>query len=542
MSFGDAHVHLFNAADLPIGGFLRFVVLPAFLPDLGSVWEALIDLVVEVIKPFAISAEAEQARLFPPWQNGASEGDVPPSVFADRVADRIEQFTQTPKEAFAAGSEGHLHDSYVVLGALLAEGKARSEGRQSPFGAAVDGKSLQDFATAARKIDRAFLARVAQEGERTPGSDSPAPKFLPERALATAPPCPRPTPEGETNGGLSALWATLKWAYEMMRPRCAHMRSYLRTIEPEGTRCALLINLLVDYDAWLDDHPTQPASGHDRQVAFWTRYAEAAAPRLIVKTFAGYDPLKHCEERLSADGCSSAYLAERKRWWLAGKTGMGEQQIAGLKLYPPMGFKPSGNGEPALDRSGERVRARWKRNGWPIASFGAEIDRSLDIFFTFAGIEGIPLLAHAYPSQEASCGTGAFATPDKWISRIEKSAVPLRVCLAHYAPKQFEQWVPSLLAAGRKSGSQIFFDVAYADEFLTGEGHAILDSLERACGHDAEATGRFLFGSDWIMLGRNAAAGQYTQATITAVDNHDFWRPHKTKLFEVNLRSFLQVP
>lgn len=536
--FGDAHVHLFNAADLPIAGFLRFVALPELAPNMGSVWKALIDLAVTVIKPFAISAEAEQSRLFPPWREAAADdGDISPRAFADRIAARVETFTRRPKSAFAAGEEENLHDSYIAFGALLAEGRSRALGRISTLGTATE-KSLDDPAVkaAASRIDRNFLARVAREGEAVPGGEMPAPKFLLDNAMLAG-----PTDLADEKGNdLSGLWATIQWAYEMMRPRCAHMRSYLKTIEPAGTRCDLLINLLVDYDAWLDDHPTQPTSGHNKQVAFWTRYAQAAAPRLTIKTFAGYDPLKHSEERLSGDGSASAYFEERKGWWLAGKAGMGTHQVAGFKLYPPMGFLPGENRPPSEVRSGATVRKRWADNGWDMMRFGAELDRSLDLFLAFAAGEDIPLLAHGRNSQEASPGTGAFATPDKWIARIGNAAAPLRICIAHYTVTQFEQHVPALLAAARQSGSQVYFDLAYAEEFLSGRGSAILDSLERLCVDHPEAADRFLFGSDWIMLGRDGAAGGYTRATVAAVDSHRFWQRHKDKLFQSNLRGFLK--
>ncbi|WP_242128501.1 hypothetical protein [Sphingobium sp. Sx8-8] len=66
---GDTHVHLLNAADLPVEGFLRYVVLPDHLKGFEILWPVLIHL-AELLKTNAISAEEEIRHLPSP---GASD-------------------------------------------------------------------------------------------------------------------------------------------------------------------------------------------------------------------------------------------------------------------------------------------------------------------------------------------------------------------------------------------------------------------------------------------------------------------------------------
>jgi Amidohydrolase len=65
-----------------------------------------------------------------------------------------------------------------------------------------------------------------------------------------------------------------------------------------------------------------------------------------------------------------------------------------------------------------------------------ELDASLDEFFSFCAQRGVPVVAHGRHSQEASTGTGAFASPQYWFARAQwvyaHGGKPLRASIAHW--------------------------------------------------------------------------------------------------------------
>lgn len=541
---GDAHVHLFNASDLPVRRFFEFVIIPSYLANFPEIALAVLDIAVRVLKAFAITAEQEQGNLLRTGKP-TRDGEVGAEAFADRIADRIEE--EVTARGFVPSAErspeSNLADSYFMLSLYLREAQARASGRPGQIaGRASDASNDRELYAQIARVDRQFLARIARQGRAVAGSSAAAARAAESagcRAQAAA----------AADRDLGEIWAIVTWAFRMVHSRCRHVRDYLTSVDTGEAYCATLINLLVDYDCWLDDGPTE-GSSHGQQVEFWTRYARHAAPRVAIHNFAGYDPLKHAEDlmrsrRAGASG-RSLYFEELKSWFLA--SAGADRKVTGFKLYPPMGFNVNSNRGMHLPdvRAGAAVRGRWQREGWDIASIGVELDSALDAFFRFCSQHDVPMMAHGINSQCASPGSGAGASPHHWYRRAltvngwGAGAKPLRACIGHHdSGPDFWLTMPKILEENRAGRSEIYFDLSYSTEFLTGDGPGLLREVARICEQLRDEGRYILFGTDWIMLAQEPNPDRYLGSAIAAAKADPFWRSRIADLFGGNLERFL---
>ena len=530
MAIGDTHAHLFNAADLPVVGFLQNVLLPTYLAGWEALWPAILGVCADV-KLLAMPADRERAVLEHRGPAGAS-GAVPVSRFSETVADTIERHlaTRGTGPLPLRGRATSVDNSYALLALLLAEASARQRGTPGPTALArtLGGTPLQH----AGRVDRSFIARVAISGSDAVRSP------VPLNGLA-------PGPAPEAAGQLPSMWDGLKFAYALVQSRCSHVEQYLRTMASPVTRTVRVVNLLVDYDQWVGDGP-MAGSGTVEQLKFWTEYRAKALQRLAIETFAPYDPLRHAEDRLRS-GNDEGYFRQVRSWADGTAPGIA---IAGFKLYPPMGFRAKGNaGEPPTDRAGAIIRERWAANKWPIADFGRDLESSLDRFFGFCGEKHIPILAHARNSNQASAGAGRDANPAWWLDRVRSPGTPpLRICLAHFSPEPPpDEWGPavyrSVLDYDRSGPSEIYLDLAFADELLKGNAKGLMEQVAALCAaHDPDCQW-FMFGTDWIMLAQLHQVERYIPELWKAAHEVPFWteRPQRlANLLRNNLDRFLR--
>lgn len=520
LAIGDAHVHLFNAADLPVTGFFKNVVIPGELGQVPEIGAAFLDIATRVLKFFSRTASDElhamRAPLGPPIE------DVTAEAFAGRIKSLAD--AAIAERGFLKDSErdprGNLGDSYYALATLLA---AAQHGAPSPDAAGE--KARFD---AARTIDGGFLARVAREGADAAPADN-------LKSFA---------------GGLDIgfILSVIRWAFTMVQSRCGHVHRYLDDMTSATTQTTSLINLLVDYDAWLGDAPKQ-GSGMDAQVRFWSHYARAAAPRVAIHTFAGYDPLAHAEALIDH---RPGYWETRLGWALA--DAQASQHVAGFKLYPPMGFNVAANKPlPDRGRAAAIVRERWTRAGRDLAGFAAGLDRALDTFFADCIAHDIPLLAHGRNSEESYPGAGENAALQYWVdraARLAPTAAPgtttLRAVIAHYSGWEFN-WLlglPRLLALNAAKRSRLYVDIAYCTDLLKGEASAValLDEVGRACATQPDGDQWVVFGSDWIMLAQQPHHEQYVARVDAAIAKSAYWNTpeRRQRLLGGNLETFLR--
>lgn len=517
LAIGDAHVHLFNAADLPVTGFFKNVVIPGDLGQVPEIGAAILDIATRVLKFFSVTAADELHAMRAPLDSPIED------VTAEAFAGRIKGFADAAiaERGFVRDSERDprvdLGDSYYALAKIL----AAAQHGVPPGDTATDRARFDAVAT----IDLAFLASVARDGAAAAPADN-------LKSFA---------------GGIDIgfVLSVIRWAFIMVQSRCSHVHRYLDDMASGTTRTMSLVNLLVDYDAWLGDAP-KTGSDMGAQVRFWSHYARAAAPRVAIHTFAGYDPLAHAEALI--DG-RPGYWETRLGWALAGP--QASQHVAGFKLYPPMGFNVAGNKPlPASGRACDIVRARWAAAGRDIARFADGLDRALDIFFADCIAHDLPLLAHGRNSEESYPGAGQNAALHYWVDRAARiapapGAATLRAVIAHYSGWEYGWWtgLPRLLALNAAKRSRLYVDIAYCTELLKGEASAValLDDIGRICATQPDGDQWVVFGSDWIMLAQQPHYKEYVARLDAAIAKSGYWNTpeRRQRLLGGNLETFL---
>lgn len=523
LKIGDAHVHLFNAADLPVASFFRFVLAPDHLKDWPDLVLAMIDMALNVVRNRALTASEEMGRMRAPWQAQIASS---PAEFAGQVAERAESLIRArgPRLSGERDPANDVSDSYFVLAELLAREARRQTGRSAPAFTEDEASRNAWFGEAAH-LDRGALGRIADQGAEVLEHGNPPAQYFALRSPAK-------------------IWSLIAWAFRMTHTRSAHVREYLKAIDSDQTDTTLLINLLVDYDQWLGEHPKH-GSGQPEQVAFWTSYARAAVRRVRIETFAGYDPLRHAEDSF---GTGDTYFKELQTWVLAPPEAT--HRVSGFKLYPPMGFNVSANsGLPVgAHRAADVVRKRWHDKGWDITELGAKLDSALDTFFDFCGDHDIPMLAHARASNGAFETAEQNADPAYWYKRALKvnetnPSRKLRACLGHYrGDLNANGCIADILKLNLDNKANLYFDIAFDDEIIGNPSNAdrLLADIAKLC-TDPKAADYFMFGSDCIMLGQIPHADRYLKTLVAAIDSSPFWRGKKAQLLGDNLRHFLKL-
>jgi predicted TIM-barrel fold metal-dependent hydrolase len=201
-----------------------------------------------------------------------------------------------------------------------------------------------------------------------------------------------------------------------------------------------------------------------------------------VHPFVGFDPLHELRARRS--DTIDPPLEEVKRAVL-------RYGFVGVKLYPQMGWRPSGN-QP--------------RPGLSEADC-AELDQIVEDLITWCEAEHVPVTAHCANSNYADDRFRGFGGPDDWLPVLRRHP-GLRVNLGHFGGDLTEGatdgWPWKIArAAGEMAG--LFADVGNRRVDDKRKAAAYFDMLARMWAAPATAAmaDRLMYGSDWYMLAIN---------------------------------------
>lgn len=489
----DTHVHLFNAADLPAAAFIRYTLLPAWVSD-HRAGRGLVDYFVNHLMEKAITAEAESgasATTFAAIRTTRQSGEDGATFIINRKAE-------------VRRGDPALAQSYEALeAALLADRNYPAELLKTWRGTATMSESDRN-----RMLANA-LTEVAEQADRGVGPGWPAGGWAEARTKSGADLASDPFFAMLSPGGIIRL---LGWATRMTHSRRKHLRDYLRDYRSASFAPRLLINHLVDYDYWLDGEPRSPIGAQIRMFAIMA--SEAATDGVMLRTFAPFCPLRLAIERERGTPPLFDRLKEAYR----------TKQIAGFKLYPPMGWTPSGNrsvGDANFDINDARARTAILK--WRSVSrkpMGEAIDRALLDFYTYCGANKVPLMAHARMSNGPIDLFKRRADPAGW--EAVAATHGLRLQLGHLIddPSTFNPAIPSdqswnlaatkrMLGTTGPRGSMVFGDLSYMPELVDDPplAAAFFTKLRAFLG-DA-ALRRVSFGSDWIMLAQEKDSERY---------------------------------
>ncbi|GAB4233560.1 MAG: hypothetical protein Kow0032_16910 [Methyloligellaceae bacterium] len=302
---------------------------------------------------------------------------------------------------------------------------------------------------------------------------------------------------------------------------------------------ALFTPALVDMDYWLGsvwDRQSGTALWDDADGAPQTTPAQQVVlMEMIQRLYPGqcHSFVSYCPWRQLDDERRNAALLPALRRPTAldvVKDAILNRGFVGVKLYPPMGYRPIANAE--LPASAFPPAAA----GEPYAHrFGAALDEALLTLYRFCASHDVPIMAHTAPSNAA----GVYETPDGRSRSYAERAHPrywervlalpglsgLRLNLAHFgagvAGEPDAGW-RAVIGQLMDRHPHVYADLAHYAEMVldnfTGSGQHcqeaanVLDPLRRRFLRPPAGkvrAQRLLYGSDWSMLAKEFYYADY---------------------------------
>jgi predicted TIM-barrel fold metal-dependent hydrolase len=312
-----------------------------------------------------------------------------------------------------------------------------------------------------------------------------------------------------------------------------------------GKRTVLLVPALVDFAKWLDaSDPTSIAEQVDVMARISRRTPGPETAR--VHGFVPFDPLRQAIHDKLGKPASQSPLATVQN-------AVENSGFIGVKLYPPMGFRPSNNvgvGDdfPCFARFGtgspgyapKCVDAKNTSDGLG-GDPGMLIDGALEPLFAWCDQHGVPIMAHTNNSNAAGPGYGTRADPKYW-EPVMQSHQKLRINLAHFGgfnaafvdgkfhqdrlPMTWEWEIGKLIDS---SNGRVFADLSYFSEALgTDRKEQILICMSEFRKAFLTSGKALMYGSDWTMIGKESAfpvpfaAAQYPEIVAEFLAKTDY--------------------
>ncbi len=496
----DAHCHLFNASDLPAARFLRQVVLHDYPEQAYDVMAIRDPDVKDRFYELTL-------RLL-----GA---DKAPSVDQE-----IRYLTGKSAKIDSASSRNAALQSVIDdTSDFLIEVDLRSRGL-------VTMGTTLDQSTKPISKDQKFLQFVLGKEQ--------------SRTLAVQPLTRRTAQIASRRmfTGQNAIGRYLSWFSLLRMYRHALVDQLVADTKRQGFKPILLTPLLVDFDEWLfEDVVKSPLRRQAAVMDLISRRATKDPDGPVVHGFIGFDPLREVAYRHKKGPVSSLETARRA---------LTKHGFLGVKLYPPMGFRPSGN-------SGGYPKRTIKMLGFNPSK---ELDRALKDVYRLCVELDAPIVAHGYASNGAGKMSAMKGDPAYWLPVFAKFP-KLRVCLAHFGsfdvpsagwerkplPEASWEWrLGEYIKA--HPGQNVFADISFYEEVL-GPGDkrkALAANFKQwAINFDPELD-HILFGTDWLMLGKEEGYEHYI-ASVNSFLRTDcgFSEDICDKIFRRNAMRFLPL-
>jgi predicted TIM-barrel fold metal-dependent hydrolase len=260
----------------------------------------------------------------------------------------------------------------------------------------------------------------------------------------------------------------------------------------------------------------------------------------MVHGYVGYDPLEQVYFR-------RGFQARRDQIGLI-KSAVEDHGFIGVKLYPPMGFKPLRNArgqtypKPILNELGGQL--------------SDDLNGAMDELFQLCTTLDIPILSHAAASNGAGPKYSDRGDPAFWLPAISKYP-KLRLCLAHFGrfayrsaaapagsslPESSWEWTLGRQIKSNRD-NRLYADLSYLTEAQASDVDSrrkLGRQMRRYISEFDPKLDRLLHGSDWIMLGKEPRNESY------ATDLVDFLKsevgltpPTMEHVLRLNTISFL---
>jgi predicted TIM-barrel fold metal-dependent hydrolase len=313
--------------------------------------------------------------------------------------------------------------------------------------------------------------------------------------------------------------------------------------ERQGYKPLLIAPATIDYSSWLQQEVKSPLPSQVQVMEIITKRATSTA----VHPYIAFDPLRevycrHHKKTFSPlDLVCDAIL---------------NHGFVGVKLYPPMGFKPINNSNAWSDYP-DFIEKDLGAN----TRLGDELDSALRDLYTLCIKLQSPILAHAGESNGAGPHFAERADPGYWLPVFSRHG-NLKVCLAHFgsftyksvafpsgapaptpsAPETSWEWALGSYI-GKYPGAPVFADLAFFSEILAADSRTRA-VLAKAFQKFAQAfdpnLDHIMFGTDWIMTGIEAGYVNYTHLVVDFLSNDcEFSQAAVNKILVGNATRFL---
>ena len=345
--------------------------------------------------------------------------------------------------------------------------------------------------------------QVAEEHEDAIGQGMQDEGMLTEANAATRP---------------SFVRRAIRWVILFGRSRFDITRALLEAFDLEVD---LFCPMLVDLDSGLGD--TAPTT-LCQQVELHEKISRLSMLGLMpsradarVHPFAAFDPRREVRARLAKDIATPFELV---------KEAITRYGFIGVKVYPPMGWRPIGN-KPSLDMTAMEAR---------------ELDSVLRDFYGWCEKEHVPITAHCNATNFADPLYKDFASPAHWLP-VLRAFPDLRVNLGHFggarATEPQDGW-PWQIARATPEHAHLYADVgnhSLHDDRVTGAYFRMLKQM-----FDDSATAsmrdRVMLGSDWYMAAIHPDNEQFLSRYFELYEQ-SFGRDNAVAFAGTNARSFL---
>jgi predicted TIM-barrel fold metal-dependent hydrolase len=267
---------------------------------------------------------------------------------------------------------------------------------------------------------------------------------------------------------------------------------------------------LDDWDLYSDDLRTA-----DQQAVLIQKIALVRRTGRAVHGFIGFDPWRYLQE--VKDGAPEDSFTVLKR-------AIEQRGFVGVKLYPPMGFRPYENAKLSRDDFPEDLVDLC--NGRP----GHALDDTLWMVYDYCDQNELAIMAHCSDSIGSRPGYALRSAPEFWQPVVHKFR-KLRLNLGHFGgiwdfyskpecqtESKNTQW-PVKIGEMMKTYGNLYVDV--------GDFSGVLDrwdsekcatkeifenNLKNLVGNHPQLRSRMMYGSDWMLLDGEPQNERYYQS------------------------------
>jgi predicted TIM-barrel fold metal-dependent hydrolase len=454
----DVHAHFFNASDVPVGGFVEHC-LGHQAPATARLFLKAAAAIAERLASLAPTAQTEIGDLRRIIED---TGSLDVATARQQVAPRLEAERDDSARRTAEAIKGSDFER-------LYRSIKRGQGPRAP-GPALPAVSKDE------------IRQVVGESEQPSGPEG--------RSAARS---ASAQPEVDVADGM------LGFLTYMLSARWANLQAYKAGYTDHENAFGIdrVLGSLVDFDYWLE---CPPLSAHDDQVLLHKLLQDLHKP--YYRAVVAYNPWTD----INQDGASLARVIQAFT-----KSG-----FAGVKVYPPTGFKPAGNS------------VNPPKTKLPRPNLQA-LDRVLATFFGTCADLRIPVIAHTAHSNGRDKAHDEFGGPRGWKDLLERHASNAKtpiVNFGHFGGGAGPNWTEDFAnLMAEKSQVALYGDLGYWDELVCQtadapcrEARGRLEAAVAVRISDTERVmDRTMFATDWLMLSQMKRWADYPAKVCESV-------------------------